>query len=581
MRFLKTLLFLAVIPLLFISCGDDDDPVKPEMLPDSSQVSLNVNVASCKYRLKAVHKSYYDTAYTGSVFMQGLELLIKIDKPAERSNIKRLIIKNKKKSVGYEFSAEELAEIYSDTLGGYRIDFLELSSDVLSESNALWSINIFNAQSAAGKEYETAINYSEFITNVSISASWSGINQLQINLSRNLSSVDSQKIILHYLNSNKSIIGSPAALSSASVNLNDVPNDAFYFYIEITDKYLNEERDYISKVFPIPERIPSNTVFPSGISFPDQIEYLNKDGIILCLLKQDKKIIACNFEFTDKVWSKTFSYTPQKFVYSESNHTIYILLANGFIYAVNAANGSETFWRGSSLAMYKMLLIDHYVAIFDSEYNYEMHDITKDVTAGGKLENLYAEIILSMTYSPETKRLYCASDRFVYNFELDNMGFLSSYRSVFLDWVSDDTKMYMGPYNLAIYLSTGFYLNLSPDRDWDMFLSEGYKMDAYQDLVMLESGVHYAVMRQQDPGSGALPHGSISLYHNTYDVEVAKEKNIAGKPLYIFNKGDVLKVFSDLDGKFVYQDFSVQNILLSAKINAGPARKFYRAKSRI
>jgi hypothetical protein len=568
MHFIKKALIAAVLPLLFISCGDD----VTNNYYGGAEGAFDVTVSECDYETICAHKSYFDpdyvsTGYYENDFTYGVKLVVKLNDPSKRGSVNRLVAVAG--NYGYDFNKQELEEAYIDSVGGYVFDFL---TNIASNSSSyVFDIKLYDASNNSSMAYPL-IQRNSFLYYISSVNDWTSKEDLEISLQANYSLPGpGAKAETHFLNSKYEEIG---VYKSDVVNNKwkaaGVPAEAVYYYFVLTDKYSDVSRKFISGKFTIKDRLPDNVEFISEGQNPVRIEYLKDIDKVLTLSSSPAELILLNYEDNSVVWKKQLTTAPAAFAYSADRGAIYLGYSNGTVDSVNPADGSSKELFTCSNGIRSMFFADKFLFVFSqSSYTYYRYDFADKSLNSFSNYNFY--YVYDVSYAPQTRKLYIREDYKLYAFTLGSDGSLSQGASAY--YSPSSSFEFMRTFDLnststRLYLGEGAIYNVPTGQN--NYFEQAGTISPFCDMTNV-SGSYFATVAPTYPsysGSSYYP-SSISVY-NTSAVLQGKITKLAGTPMKVFSKDNTLKVYmTQGSGRLIAQKFTVEEVInsTSGKIN--------------
>ncbi|HEX3074252.1 MAG TPA: hypothetical protein VHP30_11625 [Ignavibacteriales bacterium] len=576
MRFIKNLFLAAVLPLLFVSCGDD----VVNNYYGGGEASLDVTVSECDYETITAHKSYFDpdyvsTGYYDSDFIYGIKLVVKLNDPSKRGSVNRLVASSG--NYGYDFNKQELEEAYVDSVGGYVFDFLtNLGSN---NSSLVLDIKLYDASNNSSKPYPLIQKYS-YLYYLSAVNDWASKEDLEISLQTNYNlPAPGAKAEVHYLNSKYEEIG---ICKSDVVNNKwkaaGVPSEAVYFYFVLTDKYSDVSRKFISGKFTIKDRLPDNVEFISAVESPAKIEYLKNLNKVLTLSTSGNELALLNYEDNSLIWKKQLKAAPATFAYSAERNAIYLAYTSGAVDSINPADGTgkQLFTCSSSYGISYILPTSNNIIVFtnSSSYYYRYNFATKQVSSSNNGSSLSSA--RSAVYVPRTKMAYVIDDNYFVAFYVGTDGTLTHCAG---DYISNSSLAFrclnLGPDSSRLYTGEGYVYNTPTYQN--TFLTQTGSISRFTDMTVISSFSFATVSPELASGSSITP-AAVSVY-NSSAVLQGKLTGIAGTPKKVFYKDNALKIYSvQGSGRLIAQKYTVQEIINSASGKMNRNRKIYAMK---
>ncbi|HEX2983992.1 MAG TPA: hypothetical protein VHO28_10665 [Ignavibacteriales bacterium] len=576
MRFLKKFMTAAVLPLLFISCGDD----VTNNYYNGAEGAFEVTVSECDYMVITAHRSYFDPNYTSvsydNDYTYGMKLTVKLSDPSKRGEVNRLVLASD--IYGYDFNKQELEEAYVDSVGGYVFDFIML--DMLRNySSMIFNVKFYDASNNSSNSYPLVAKFN-ILNQMSAVNDWSDMNELEISLSAYYSLPQPMaKAETHFLNSKYEEVG---AYKSDVVNNKwkaaGIPDEAVYYYFVLTDKYSDVNRKYISARYTIKDRLPDNVEFVSEADNPVKIEYLKNLDKILALSATAKELILFNYDDNSVIWKKELNAVPSTFAYSAEKNTIYLAYINGIVDSVNPADGSGKQLFACSNSIINILPADNFLFLFaQSSYTYYTYDLKNknlSVFSNSNFYNVYGSI-----YVPQTRRIYIREDNQVYLFNLGYDGALSQISYAYYN--SNNSYEFFRTMWLNS-ASTLLYIGEGPVYDVPTTQNSSFSMTAtigpFSDMAIVSDSYFATVMPSYSNYNGVNYQSALSVY-NSNSVLQGKLTGLAGTPKKVFCKDNALKVYSlQGSGRLIAQKFTVQEVISSASGRTARNKKVYIMK---
>lgn len=576
MRFLRRIMTAAVLPLLFISCGDD----VTNNYYNGAEGVFEVTVSECDYETISAHKSYFDpdyvsTGYYENDFSYGVKLVVKLNDPSKRGSVNRLVATAG--DYGYDFSKQELEEAYVDSVGGYVFDFLtNLASNT---SSLVFNIKLYDASNNSSMAYPL-IQRNSFLYYISSVNDWASKEDLEISLQVNYSLPGpGAKAETHFLNSKYEEVG---VYKSDVVNnkwkIAGIPAEAVYYYFVLTDTYSDVNRRFISGKFTIKDRLPDNVEFISEGQNPVRIEYLNNIDKVLTLSSSPAELILLNYEDNSVVWKKTLTAAPATFAYSADRGAIYLGYTNGTVDSVNPADGSSKQLFTCSNGIRYIFAADKFLFVFSqSSYTYYRYNFTDKSINSFSNSNFYS--IYDVAYAPQTRALYIREDEELYAYTLGSDGSLS--QKAYSYYSSNISLEFMRTFELS-YTSTRLYLGeggvINVPTGQNNYFEQAGTISPFCDMTNV-SGSYFATVTPSYSGySGSSYPSAISVY-NSSAVLQGKITQLVGTPKKIFSKDNTLKVYMTQGSeRLIAQKFTVQEIINSASGKINRSIKIYTMK---
>ncbi|HVO74086.1 MAG TPA: hypothetical protein VMT35_08690, partial [Ignavibacteriaceae bacterium] len=408
------------------------------------------------------------------------------------------------------------------------------------------------------EDYELII-IPDFISSAYISHGWYYQNVYQISFDYYYSvSYKQGKVV--WLNQNKQSIGETGINPSMFVDnyrllLDNVPEDAYYFYFYIEGKKGDISVSLKSAPYPIEERYPSNIqILGENISNVNLVKYIPEIQKILILDRSNYYLHVIDFATFTKEKQVALSSSPYCLAYSAYDNKIYIGTQNGRVYSFGLSDNSPSLVRNlSSSYILAMIAVNKYLIVTTSDYNLKILDLEdKSVTTHG-VSYSYYNLIFNKTKNVVYGSGYGELLRFNFNPDSGSISNLST------DYVSSSDYYYMilFPDDSKLISSNGYIYNCSANIGTDL-TQAGYLGDIFSCGYFLNNNNSIATLVNSSYYSSP---PTINIYSaNNYQLQGTKE-DFYGTPIYMLFDGNVVKVIESLNNKIMVELFTYSDLI--------------------
>lgn len=552
--------------LIFSSCSDTI--TNQYFQKEEGGNPPDVNVIYSSYSLETVHSFHMDSsAYPEYNYC--VDLKLKLDKPENRSQINKMIIVNED-GFGWEFLSSELESFYSDTLGGYDMENLVYNSSTGSYSSPYYRVKLFSASNKKAEDYELIIP-PDFISSFYISHGWytQDIYQLSLDYYRYLSAKQGTVI---WLNQNKQNIGQTEINSASFVDgyrlmINNVPADAYYFYVSLEGIRGDITVSLKSAPFPIEERYPSNIqILGENIYNTDVFKYIPEIQKILILDWSNSYMHILDFASFVREKLITFSNRPYCAAYSSFDNKIYVGLENGRIYSLGLEDNSPVFVKSlGSNYIYTMIIVNKYLIASTGDYNIKILDLEDNSSTSQSSSYPFNYL----TFNKSLNVVYGSGGYSVmlrFNFDPDS-GTVSGFSTKYVS-SSDYGDMILSPDDSRLITSSGYIYSCSADEETDLTPSGvlgstftcGYYINSNNNIITL--------FRSNYSSPASVNIYSAADYQMQNSIEV-----FFGVPRYLIVDGDIIKIIETYNSSKLVAEVIDFSQLVSGRITLSKAFK--------
>jgi|GEM_PF-4334066 len=568
LRHLRIMLILCVF-ISFYSCKDQITDNKPD---DEETSAPDVNVIFSNYSLQSIHSSHMDTtAYPQNNY--GINLNLILDKPENRNQINKMIIVSEE-GYGWEFFRNDLEGFYSDSLKGYRFNNLIFRFTTDRPASVLYKVRIFSDNNKAANDYQLIITpdfiYTEYLTH-----NWYSNDTYQV-LFYNSMAVDDCEVV--WLNARKEPISRiivTLPYNSTPVRIDNVPSNAFYFYLDLARTRYGIKSTMKSAVYAVANRFPENIkIVGEDLSDIEYLSYIkNIPGTKKFVLvdRYYNKLYIIDYS-TGKVDQKISVSSPRCVAFSEFNNKIYIGSTNGTVYSLGLNESTPTMIKKLGNESLRAFSAAEKFLIISCNDGYRVLNLEDNTLTVQKDITSYSG--MGLVYNKTNKILYGHNSYDIYRYSFDPLtGKISNFFQKYLG--SSIQGIWLTPDDFQLILSSGAILNCTPVQQLDL-TTYGNLGRSFNDIAFSTDAQNIITLRR---GYYSSNPNELTVIKKTSLEDLGYTEVIEGSPLFVISEGDNILVTTRYNGRIAIEKFSISELVNGGKPGKKSSRdKYYISK---
>lgn len=550
---------IAFFLFIFLSASCSDKITNYYGPPEGNPPDVNVIYSS--YSLETIHSIHFDTTST-SGYNFSINLNLKLDRPDRRNQINKIIIVNEY-GTGWEFFSNELESFYSDTLGGYELKNLIYRSSSQYTTSMIYRVKLYSSSNVSAEVYEFLL-YPDFISAQYLSHNWYTQNIYQIIFdyyTPPFNSAGQGEII--WLNENKGYLNETSFVSSDIISgrylrTDDVPAEAYYFYVHFKGMKNDIPVGFKSDIYTIAERYPDNIqILNENIYNIDVVKYVPEKQKILILDRSYNSLYIIDYNTLNLENKVTFSYRPYCFTYSDYDDKIYIGFDNGRLYSLAMDETSPSLVKNfGSGYLYSLLLVNKYLIVSLSNNSFGILNLENNTLQTETNYNYYN--CYNMVFNKTMNVVYGYTNyngvlRFNFN---PASGEFSNY-SMNYSGSTSYFELLLYPDDSKIITARGDIYNCSDNVQNDLTnygsLGQNFASGSFSNdnngIITLRRGYY-----SSDPSE-------IIIYSKSNLEIIGTKEDFWGNPRYLIVAGDNIKIISGYNSGIIAESYSYSQII--------------------